>query len=327
MFEVKKDLSIANIFEKVDEYSIFRAYCHPFKDIDVAFCSELREDPVASCRITYYRGRLWYKDFGNGKKAIDCFGYIMEKYTVNFLQALGMVNLDFNIGLKSYKEFRPSLNLIGFEDKIELKERKDIIIKIKYRKWYKRDVVYWKNTYGIEKSTLELYQVKPIEYFFLDEKFIAGSKLSYAYLIAIENQINHYKIYSPYSEYKWINNCKSHHYQGYNQLPESGDTLIITKSLKDVMVLYQFGYSSIAPQSEAQLVDKDFMKTLKKRFNRIIMFFDNDGPGINGAMKNCDKYKLEMITVPLDYCAKDISDVIEMYGTDVGKELMKQLIQ
>jgi len=251
----------------------------------------------------------------------------MEKYSVGYIQALGMVNLDFNLGLKSYKEIRPSLNLIGFEDKIILKEKEETIIKVKYRNWYKRDVAYWRDLFGIEKATLELYNVKPIMYFFLNDKFINADRLSYAFLISIENRINYYKIYSPYSEYKWINNCKSTHYQGYYQLPQTGDTLIITKSLKDVMELYQYGYNSVAPQSEGQLLSEDSITEFKTRFNRIIMFFDNDGPGIDGAMKNCDKYKLEMITIPSESGVKDLSDFVSNNGVDAGRELMNELIK
>jgi len=44
MFEVKENLTRENVTSRIDEYSIFRAYCTNFKDIDIAFNSELRDD-------------------------------------------------------------------------------------------------------------------------------------------------------------------------------------------------------------------------------------------------------------------------------------------
>lgn len=49
-------------------------------------------------------------------------------------------------------------------------------------------------------------------------------------------------------------------------LPESGDILIITKALKDVMVLYEYGIPAIAPCSENLFITEAQYNHLKERF-------------------------------------------------------------
>jgi len=102
MFDVKEPLTKENILEKITEYDIFKAYCPNFQDIDKKFIATLNrtnKEFLPSANITYYRGKLWYKDFGSSDKAMDCFSYIQAKYNASFIQALGIINLDFNLGL------------------------------------------------------------------------------------------------------------------------------------------------------------------------------------------------------------------------------------
>ena len=157
MFEIKDALTVQNILKRVDEYSIFKSYCHNFNEIDKPFVSELRKEDIPSCRIIYSRGRLWYKDFGEADKMVDCFGYIMKKYSLNFIQALGVVNTDFNLGLQQGEILKPSLNLIGLPDKPEYKEKSPVKLKVKNREWTKGDVDFWRGNFHIEKETLDIY--------------------------------------------------------------------------------------------------------------------------------------------------------------------------
>ena len=326
MFEVKDALTVQNILKRVDEYSIFKSYCHNFNEIDKPFVSELRKEDIPSCRIIYSRGRLWYKDFGEADKMVDCFGYIMKKYSLNFIQALGVVNTDFNLGLQQGEILKPSLNLIGLPDKPEYKEKSPVKLKVKNREWTKGDVDFWRGNFHIEKETLDIYNTAPVKYFFVNDTFINAPKLCYASLIDMEDSEPIYKIYSPFDKtHKWISNCKANHYLGYNQLPWLGEILIVTKSLKDVMELYQFGYNSIAPQSESQLPTDEFIRKLYKRFNKIIVFFDNDVAGIKGAERISTTYNLPMIMLPQD-TAKDISDYVKLFGVEQGKDIMNRLL-
>ena len=331
MFDVKGELTIDNILEKITEYDIFKAYCPNFIDIDKKFVATLnrnKTEDYPSANITYYKGKLWYKDFGNSDKAMDCFSYIQAKYKASFVQALGIINLDFNLGLKNESTLRPSLNYIGLPDTMFVRrEKESTIIRPKFRQWLQRDYQYWLVDFSIQKPTLEHYNVKPLQWYLLNDRFIQGEKLTYSYFVDEEDKVKYYKVYSPHSlTSKWITNCKAHHYQGYNQLPMSGDLLIITKSLKDVMLLYQLGYNSIAPNSESSRIEDDFMGLMHRRFEKVVIFFDNDDAGIRGAGKITYHHGVDNITIPYEYKGKDISDVVKYNGVDKGKEIMKKLL-
>lgn len=147
-------------------------------------------------------------------------------------------------------------------------------------------------------------------------------------MIDIEDSIERFKIYSPFSKkLKWLSNCKANHYQGFNQLPWIHNNLIITKSLKDVAVLSLFGIPSIAPQSESQLIPFEFMERLRKRFKNIYLFFDNDGAGIKGSEKNSLEHNLPQLFIPKRYGVKDISDMMHKYGFTETEELIKTLTE
>jgi len=328
MFEVKEELTIENILNKVDEYNIFKTYCSNFKDIDKPFKSELYNDTKASCRITFNYKRLWYKDFGEGERAIDCFTYIMKKYNLSFQQALGLVSNDFNLGLKKPKESVIKSNVCVNNSCCTdlLHEKRDTEIKVKYRNWTKNDVFFWNGLYHIEKETLDLYKTRPIKYSFLNGKFYIAPKLSFASLINIKDFKCKYKIYSPFTFQKWICNCNSHDFLGYEQLPETGELLIITKSLKDVMELYQYGYASIAPQNETTCISIEFMAELKQRFKRVVLFFDNDDAGVKGAKKHIKLHNIENIKLPVTD-TKDISDYVKDFGFHNGKLIMEILLK
>lgn len=68
-------------------------------------------------------------------------------------------------------------------------------------------------------------------------------------------------------------------------LPKDGDYVIVTKSLKDVMVFHEFGIPAIAPISEnCYLTDAQHNKLLK-RFKHVVLVYDNDKPGRQATLK------------------------------------------
>ena len=103
--------------------------------------------------------------------------------------------------------------------------------------------------------------------------------------------------------------------QGYKQLPKSGKLLVITKSMKDVLLLHELGIPAIAPNSETQNVSDKMFEELKSRFKYIVYVFDNDLPGISNMVK-FKKHNPEAIYhwIPRAYKAKDITDFYKKYG-------------
>ena len=135
-----------------------------------------------------------------------------------------------------------------------------------------------------------------------------------------------WKCYFPKrTSYRFLGNYPAKKLQGYDKLPKKGKLCVITKSLKDCMVLYNLGIAAIAPQSETQFIEDNVLEVLKKRFKHIVLLFDNDQTGIEFTNKIKRKYNwITPMIIPLKYNAKDISDFYKAYGRDKTIELIKE---
>ena len=140
--------------------------------------------------------------------------------------------------------------------------------------------------------------------------------------------VDHFKIYRPLADKytKWRNNLASYDIQGYEQLPKKGDLLIITKSLKDVMCLYEMGYTAISPSSESTFISDKALNQLKRRFKRILICFDRDVSGIKNMRKISLKTGLNGFLVHKKWKAKDISDAVKLNGFEIIKNWLKETL-
>ena len=172
------------------------------------------------------------------------------------------------------------------------------------------DKQYWKQ-FHISQDTLKLFQVFSIKYF-LCNRVVRGtykeSSPMYAYKV-----FDKFKIYRPLaSKYtKWRTNLTNRDVQGLAEIPkEGGNLLIITKSLKDVMCLYEMGYNAIAASSETTFIPEDILQSLRSKWKHIVIIYDRDKTGMLEARKYSKQYKLDAIFVHKRFKAKDISDAI-----------------
>lgn len=328
-FHVRPELTIENILKRVSSYEIFRRYCKNFKEVGSMFKSEFREDKNASCCIEYIHGDLLYKDFG--ENSYRFFGYVMRKYNLTFRQALMKINDDFNLGL-GYKPKNTNINTRELIVVPSFKEKARSIIKIKQRQWTQEDVAYWKK-YEIPIKLLEEYNVKSISHYWIinskGDKMFANNSIGFSYEYYWHNDIFLRKLYFPYAnqEGKWISNVDNTIVQGWNLLPkEGGDILFITKSFKDVMIFKLLGFWAVAPNNERSFIPKKvFEEKIKIRWKRIIIWYDNDATGIEGAEKFSKEFGIEYYHNPFD-TPKDPSDFVELYGLQVFKELVDNII-
>jgi len=303
------------ILSKITEYDIFVYYCPSFEKFGKKFCSELREDKSPTAHIIPWNGKLLYKDFGNSEHTFDCFNYIKEKYNCSFIDALRIIDCDFNLKLSSNKEaIQFTMGCMAYKQKNPVLQFKPVIIRKKKRNWNKQDATFWRK-YLVDIKTLTNFAVEPISHYWINENRFSCKSITYAFKFN-----NRYKIYSPYEhKNKWLSNTKKTDIQGYSQLPDKGNKLIITSSLKDVMCLYVAGYNAIALQSEIQMPDEKLISELTNRFNRIEILYDNDfdninNPGQTMAKKICDLYGFVNKCIPEEFKSKDPSDLIENTG-------------
>lgn len=282
------------------------------------FVSPLRVDHKPTC--SFYRGRqLYFKDFATG----ECLSFenvVMKKYGCNYHKALKIIATDFGIIDGSKPKIVPIQPIF--------KKEKKTIIQIEAKSFTKEELEWWEQ-FGITKNILTKYRVYSCKTVFLNGRIEStyDSKCpSYGYYFGNEEGRELWKIYYPYRKnFRFIGNIKTTTIQGYNQLPKKSKLLVITKSLKDCMVLYNLGIAAIAPQSETQFIEDNVLEVLKKRFKHIVLLFDNDQTGLEFTNKIKRKYKwITPMIIPLKYKAKDISDFYKAYGRDKTIELIKE---
>jgi hypothetical protein len=291
-------LTKEDILRRVTEEEIFRHYIGDFT-LGKVFKSPLRSDDKHPSFLISYRGKtLSFIDFAVGLKG-SCFDFVMVFFNISFTEALTKISYD--LGLSSLPANYQKQQLVH-----NLTQPQRVIIQIKSRPFSQADIAYW-NSYGVTINTLILYNVKSMDFYWINGKMIAvkPNELAFAYKISPYT----YKIYKPYSEDKWVNNGGSI-LHGIKQLSDQRDLLVITKALKDVMLLREIGIDSICPASEAQ-----HLKDLPAGYNRYLVVYDSDENGIEYAKNTGLDYKIPP--------KKDLSD---WYKEDRSYEDIKRFI-
>ncbi len=324
--EVSKD----EILAKISEYQLWKFYCHNFQEIDKSFLSELYVDSKPSCRI-YINDKnvMCYKDFGTGDH-YDIFGYIQAKYSCTFHECLNIIAADFKIRdikvdiiptMIAANDNIPIINIPKVKSRIEIVSQNYTSI----------DANYWLQ-FGIPLQLIEDYNVFSAKFAYLhkgDKNVVFEYKRSnpiYAYRFTNDGKYT-YKLYFPYADkkYKWLfSGGAANDIEGHDQLDLHGDILILTKSLKDCMAFRLFNLNAISLQGEANKLEAGLVTKLLRRFDKIIVNYDNDDQGIKSAKGLVDKYKFDNFVFDE---AKDLSDLIKLKGIDYTKEVLKNKLK
>jgi len=330
-----KSLTKDNILKKIDSYQLFKAYVPGFKALDKMFKSEFRKEDEPSCHIIMWKGDLLYKDFGeNGYRVFD---YIARKFNVNYTGALQRVNEDFALGLGGNVTVNTQATLVIPEKSdVELfTEKKPTIIDIRTRPWNKLDAKYWRDRYGIPSKLLEFHNIKPLSHYRIssekkDNAWYAMNPYSIGYSFDYywNDGIFRRKLYFPQirTNGRFISNVDGTIVQGWTVLPKYGKILFITKSYKDILIFNLLGYWAVAPNSEHSYIPEDVMIKLKKRFENIYTWFDNDEAGIRGATQFSVKFDLRMTHNPMGE-PKDPSDYVEKYSLSNFDKLITNFLE
>lgn len=307
-FDIPPEIDKEFILERVSEEEIFSRYGVPI--VNYPFQSPLRRDRYPTC--TFFRSprnnKLYMRDWA-GHFWGDCFDLVCEMYNLRFYDALRMIAKDFGLikGTGIVVERKPiKSNVI-----IEVKE----VVKLAYtsREWNGQDAKYWPQ-FGIRKKTLQFFDVYPLQYAWLNDKFHYGytEPQNTAYVYDFGNGV--YKFYFPYRrKLRFLHNDASI-LQGFKKLPSTGEVLVITKSYKDVMLLYQYGIAAVAPMSETMVLSEDTINTLRKRFTYVVALYDHDETGIR-SLKQYRDLGVLALWFPRSQ-PKDLTDFYKKYGEE-----------
>lgn len=304
------------ILSKVTEYDIYSAYLGNFK-VGMIYNSPFRKDknPSFGCYYSRRTKQLMFKDHGTG----DCGNVIkfvqlftgLTNYSDILNDIVNKLKITNDTQLVSSKQYIPS---------------QETVIGVVRQDFTKADIDYW-SQYNISKQTLKKFDVSSIKYYLCNgivKGIYKDTNPMYAYKV-----YNHFKIYKPLADKytKWRNNLTENDIQGFKQLPKTGDILIITKSLKDVMCLYEMGIPAISPSSESTWIPEKALEDILKRFKRVLICFDRDVAGVKNLRKLSLKTGLEPLLVHKKFKAKDISDAISRNGFETVKNWIYETLK
>lgn len=304
------------ILSKVTEYDIYAKYIGQFK-VGMIYNSPFRKDKNPSFGIYYSKRtkQLLFKDHGTGEcgnviKFVSLFTGKTE-YNDILSDIVDNLNITNNTKLVSSKQYIPPT---------------ETVIGVVRQEFTDVDINYWKQ-FNISINTLKKFNVNSIKYY-LCNGIVKGTykreNPMYAYKV-----YNNFKIYRPLADKytKWRNNLTDYDIQGYEQLPQKGNILFITKSMKDVMCLHEMGYPAVSPSSESTFLPKDVLEQLKTRFKRIIILFDRDTAGVKRSRKLSRETGLEAMFINKKFKAKDVSDAVKANSFEEIKNWLNETIK
>ena len=313
------------IFSKINQESIMQYYT----GIDVTskklHLSPFRNDHKITC--AFYKSKsdiLYLHDFATNEH-INCFQVVMKKYGVNYYEALQIIARDFGLIKGSNNNLKEAPIIVN-----PIKENIPSNIQVQIKDYTEQELEWW-NQFGISKKLLKKYHVYSLKYVFLNGelRFISSDKCPiYGYYFGKDKNKNEkWKIYFPLkTEYRFLNNLSKKVLQGYHQLPKTGDLLVITKSMKDVIAMYGFGISAVSPNSETLFIEDKKLEEFKQRFKNILVLYDNDRPGLHNMWLIRKQHpELNYYFLPW-YLEKDFTDTIKEIGVNNMKEYVNEFM-
>lgn len=322
-FEQKDKYNPDDVLKRLSDTRIYEHYFNESIRPNTAYNCCFHKDTTPSLHFKRMpSGLLIYNCFGCGAKG-NVFNFVKDLQQISYGDAIKEVvdTLEGNTTKKYTKD--------DFEDQF-FSQRNITEIYPYFRKMSDSDLSYW-NNFHISLKTLNKFNVNVC-----DRVFIFGKKNPLELKYISSNPIFSYtfrrdgfKIYRPLNPTKmgkFFGNVNEFDVQGLAQLPKNGETLIITSSLKDVMVLDELGYNAIAPQGEGIDIPDKIMDFLIASFTNIYILYDTDEAGFKYANKLGNKYNLKTIFIDEKYKTKDISDFIRKYGIDNTIELLHKLV-
>ena len=304
----------SNLTERYNDEELMAALGVPLTSR--RFCSPFRDDKHPTCNLWRSpNGRLLYRDWGLHDRPLDVFKLAMEIFRCDFPAAVAKLWEIMEGQLPVYASLSIPYREVTVSEPVDLS--------VQPRDWRSNDLLWWKG-FGITKGTLDHYRVTPIQ------RVWKNSKLYYQYIEKIVHPAYHYaigssdKVYFPFNDKVRFLHEDGKAMQGLEQLPDRGEILVITKAMKDVMVLKELKYPAIAPQSENTPISDILFKDLTNRFDGIFILFDNDKAGIRSATKLSETFNIPFVYVS---ASKDISDYVKLAGIKEAQSFMDAVVK
>lgn len=280
----------------------------------------VKEKTPSMC--VYIEGKVSYKykDFSSGKGG-DGIDLVVQLFNLPTRGAASQ---------KIMHDYTDYISKNGHVVRSYVPENRYQVTDYEMRHWNTLDVKFWTD-FEISSGLLKQYNVCPLGHYELSKDLPDGTtktltfKGQYIYgYFRTDGTL--YKIYQPKQKEKKFLKLKDYT-QGLDQLTYSTKYLLITSSLKDVMSFMKLGIKNIeaiAPDSENSMMPEAVMHTLKNKYHKICVAFDNDEAGIKAAKIYKQKYDLPYVVLDLD---KDISDSVCKFGIEKTRNALLFLLK
>ena len=320
------------ILQRVTQEEIFQRFLGVPIQTRTLFRSPLRKDKNPTCSFKYFYGKLRFKDWAQTGMTKDCFDIVMEINRCSFGDALLIIARAFDLAnvQPKHKPYRPQARQ-AYEN--EKSKGNKSIIGVETRDFTQVDVDYLK-PFGITRDLCERYRVYSLNRVWLNYRLMHTSTHGdpmLGYFLGLDEQQNQkWKVYFYKRTGRMRFMCNTNRIQGLVQLPESASLLVLTKSLKDVMVLDSFGVPAIAMQSETAMPYDYIVDSLRERFRNIVSLYDFDYAGIRTASKLKKEFGIRPFFLTdgrfdtRNFGAKDISDFIRDNGRDTTAMVLRE---
>lgn len=311
-FEFTPNITKEFLQSKYSDETYFEYYLG-FPVTKKLFTSILRSDKKPTC--SFYRnknGDLIYKDFGTGDN-FNFIGLVMEMFNLSYYQAINKIAADFGLIKTDIVSVKAEIK----ESTTKIIDTGPTYIQVTTKSFSEEELNWWKK-FGIEQELLDKYKVFSCQHVFINGRLSVSSTPNnyiFGYYFGTDNGRELWKIYMPLrKKFRFLNNISMDVLQGYEQLPESGPLLVITKSMKDSIVLNRLGIPAVAPNSEVLIISQEQMDEFHKRFKYIVFYWDRDYAGVTNLQKIRKTYPECAYFINPKNTAKDLSDCVEKFG-------------
>ncbi len=331
--EIESKLSSLDIYQHYIDIKITKI---PFKTIS-PFRKEEKNPSFGLYRNN--NNKILWKDFTLNDSG-DVYSFVMKLHNVSFIKALWLIKdtlLHHNITTL------PSTQYVTDKNNIVNQESSSVLITPYY---YNDDDIpssyykYWDKYKVITKKILFKNNVSCAKYIYFNNSLYCNYKSDDIIIVYKWKRKNkekiYYKIYKPMSKTnKWLSNFRGSSkwlVHGLNDMDISQHYIIITKSVKDKMVLEGLGFNAISVQNEGISIPLEIINYLRSLYSYIFVLYDNDynkskNWGQLFAKKLIITYS-DLINIKIDgrYRCTDISEYIEKYNIIESKRMIQKLI-
>lgn len=304
-------LTKEEILNYVSEEEILRRY--GFYS-NVLISSPFRKDENPSFKLFTNRGKIYFKDFTTNE-AGDLFTFLQKLLSKNFKEVLKDI---------TYKVLS-NINLSRYSNYKNVNNTSEVIIHGYIKPYNTYELNYW-NQYYIHESDLiknNIYSLQSVDILTNNYKYSLVSSPDnpiFGYSFLDSDGTIKWKVYRPLEvkEEKWKNNIPKKAIFWF--IVNDNPILIITKSIKDCLVLNNLGYNAVTGVSETIVFSKEFIDKCVEK-TKVFLLYDYDLAGVSTANKIRKlNPKVQYFFTGTKYKNKDISDTICAIGYDSSKK-------